>query len=61
MIERRMASAREEISHVLEFEYIIVNEQFDAAVADLQAVVRAARLSRERRAARLARLIDEFR
>jgi guanylate kinase len=61
VIERRMASAREEISHVLEFEYIIVNEQFDAAVADLQAVVRAARLSRERRAARLARLLDEFR
>lgn len=61
VIEKRMASAREEISHVLEFEYIIVNEQFDVAVADLQAVVRAARLSRERRAGRLARLIDEFR
>jgi len=61
VIERRMASAREEISHVLEFEYIIVNEQFDAAVADLQAVVRAARLSRERRAGRLERLLDEFR
>ena len=61
VIERRMASAREEISHVLEFEYIIVNEQFDVAVADLQAVVRAARLSRERRAGRLERLLDEFR
>ncbi|HEX5627927.1 MAG TPA: guanylate kinase [Usitatibacteraceae bacterium] len=61
VIERRMASAREEISHVLEFEYIIVNEQFDVAVADLQAVVRAARLSRERRADRLARLLGEFR
>ncbi len=61
VIERRMASAREEISHVLEFEYIIVNEQFDVAVADLQAVVRAARLSRERRAGRLVRLLDEFR
>jgi guanylate kinase len=61
VIARRMASAREEISHVLEFEYIIVNEQFDVAVADLQAVVRAARLSRERRADRLARLLGEFR
>lgn len=61
VIERRMASAREEISHVLEFEYIIVNEQFDAAVADLQAVVRAARLSRDRGLARLSRLLDEFR
>ena len=60
-IERRMASAREEISHVLEFEYIIVNEQFDAALADLQAVVRAARLSRERGASRLSRLLEEFR
>jgi guanylate kinase len=61
VIEKRMASAREEISHVLEFEYIIVNEQFDVALADLQAVVRAARLSRERRASRLSRLLDEFR
>jgi guanylate kinase len=61
VIERRMASAREEISHVLEFEYIIVNEQFDVALADLQAVVRAARLSRERGASRLSRLLDEFR
>jgi guanylate kinase len=61
VIERRMASAREEISHVLEFEYIIVNEQFDVALADLAAVVRAARLSRDRRANRLSRLLEEFR
>jgi guanylate kinase len=60
VIAHRMASAREEISHVLEFEYIIINEQFGTAVADLQAVVRAARLSRERQGARLSRLIDEF-
>jgi len=59
-IARRMASAREEISHVLEFEYIIVNEQFDVALADLQAVVRAARLSRDRRNPRLERLLAEF-
>lgn len=59
-IARRMASAREEISHVLEFEYIIVNEQFDVALADLQAVVRAARLSRDRRNPSLARLLAEF-
>jgi len=60
-IERRMASAREEISHVLEFEYIIVNEHFETAATDLQAVVRAARLSRDRRRTRLDRLLDEFR
>ena len=59
-IATRMASAREEVSHVLEFEYIIVNEEFDSAVADLQAVVRAARLSRARQAVRLVSLLAEF-
>jgi guanylate kinase len=60
-IEKRMASARDEISHVLEFEYIIVNENFEAALADLVAVVRAARVSRAQQSVRLAALIDEFR
>ena len=56
-----MASARDEISHVLEFEYIIVNENFEAALADLVAVVRAARVSSAQQSVRLAALIDEFR
>jgi guanylate kinase len=56
-----MASARDEISHVLEFEYIIVNENFESALADLVAVVRAARVSRAQQSVRLAALIDEFR
>jgi guanylate kinase len=60
-IERRMASAREEISHVLEFEYIIVNDRFEDALSELTCVVRAARLARAQQAARLAKLIDEFR
>ena len=59
-IERRMAGAREDISHVLEFEYIIVNESFDSAAADLTAVVRAARVARSQQTFRLAKLIDEF-
>ena len=60
-IERRMASAREEISHVLEFEYIIVNDRFEEALQDLLGVVRAARVARARQAVRHAKLIDEFR
>ena len=59
-IERRMASAREEISHVLEFEYIIVNERFEAALSDLISVVHATRVSRAQQAVRLACLLDEF-
>ena len=60
-IARRMASAREEISHVLEFQYIIVNERFEAALTDLQSIVRASRVSRPQQAVRLSKLIDEFR
>jgi guanylate kinase len=43
-IERRLASAREEISHVGEFDYVIINSDFDDAVEDLVSIVRAARL-----------------
>lgn len=60
VIARRLASAREDISHVLEFEYIIVNERFDAALADLRAVVRAARVSRDRWRAAHPGFLDEF-
>jgi guanylate kinase len=59
-IERRMASAREEISHVLEFEYIIVNERFEAALSDLISLVHATRVSRAQQAVRLASLLAEF-
>ena len=59
-IERRMASSREEISHVLEFEYIIVNERFEAALTDLLSIVRAARVSRAQQAVRLAERLVEF-
>jgi guanylate kinase len=59
-IEKRMASARDEISHVLEFEYIIVNERFEAALTDLVSIVRAARVSRAQQSIRLATRFDEF-
>jgi guanylate kinase len=60
-IERRIAGAREEISHVLEFEYIIVNDRFEEALEEIRSVVHAARVSRARQSIRLAKLIDEFR
>jgi guanylate kinase len=59
-IAKRMASAREDISHVLEFEYIIVNERFEAALTDLNSIVRAARVARAQQAVRLASMLDEF-
>ncbi len=44
-IARRLANAREEIAHAPEFDYVIINNDFDEARRDLAAVVRAARLT----------------
>ena len=40
VIERRMRAARDEISHAGEFDFLIVNDDFEEALADLQAVIR---------------------
>ena len=55
VIERRLANAREEIGHVGEFDYVIINQTFDVAVVDLVSIVRATRL---KVAAQLARHHD---
>jgi guanylate kinase len=44
VMRRRMAVAAEEMSHAAEFEYVIINNDFDEALRDLVAVVRASRL-----------------
>ncbi|MDD5403494.1 MAG: guanylate kinase [Sulfuricella sp.] len=44
VIRRRIAAAREDISHVGEFDYVIINDDFNTALQDLLAVVRAQRL-----------------
>ena len=44
VIARRLDAARYEISRVDEFDYVIINNDFAAAVEDLSAVVRASRL-----------------
>ncbi len=44
VIARRLAAARVEISHVAEFNYVIINDNFDQAARDLISIVRAQRL-----------------
>ncbi|MBJ6980320.1 MULTISPECIES: guanylate kinase [unclassified Luteimonas] len=57
VMARRLAAAREEMSHYDEFEYVIVNEQFETAVDEMCAVFTASRLRREAQARRHASLI----
>ena len=48
VIDRRMREARAEISHSSEFDYLIINDDFDQALADLQSIVRYRKLHRPR-------------
>ncbi|MDD5389148.1 MAG: guanylate kinase [Gallionellaceae bacterium] len=57
VIARRMAAAREDVSHCLEFDYLVVNDQFDTALADLLAIARAHRLGIHSQEKRLAGLL----
>ena len=53
---RRMEAARAEISHWAEFDHVLVNENFDTAVAGVRAVLHAARLATARQVG-LARFV----
>jgi guanylate kinase len=60
VIEGRMQCARDDISHVGEFDYVIINNNFDEAVLDLLAIVRAARLSAAKQLSRHGKLISSL-
>ena len=45
IIARRMHDAENEMSHYVEFDYLIVNDDFDQALSDLVSVITAQRLS----------------
>lgn len=57
VIAQRLAAAREEMSHYGEFDYVIVNEDFDVAVSEMASIFTASRLRRDVQVARHSRLI----
>lgn len=60
VIQRRMAGSRAEISHAHEFDYIIVNEDFDRALADMVTIVQASRLRQRVQSERLEHLVQSL-
>jgi guanylate kinase len=58
VIEQRMDAAAEEMSHAAEFDYAIINKDFDEAKRDFLAVVRAARLRMARQCALHPEIFD---
>lgn len=60
IIAGRMAQARDEIAHYQDYDYLVVNQDFDVALDDLAAILRARRLLREAQAPRLAPVLDDL-
>jgi guanylate kinase len=58
VIRARMAAAVNEMSHCSEYDYLVWNDQFDVALADLEAVIRARRLRVNQQVARHALALE---
>lgn len=63
VIEKRMSQARDEISHYVEYDYLVINDDFHTALDDLKAILRSHRLSQtcqqERYQGMLAALLSD--
>ncbi len=60
VIARRLANAREELQHLNEFPYVIINENLDEALAELLAVFAAARVRLANQSQRCAALMASY-
>jgi len=60
VIAARMQAARAEMAHYAEYDYLIVNDDFERALEELQAVVLAQRLRRSGQALRHAGLLQDL-
>lgn len=59
-IGNRMAQAKNEMSHYREFDYIVINDQFETALIDLTSIIRATRLKMPYQNKKYEKLIKEL-
>lgn len=60
VIARRMAAVREDVAHVAEFDYVIINDNLNEALRELDAVVLSARLRCAAQLTRYQALINQL-
>jgi guanylate kinase len=59
-IEKRLAAAHQELSHLDEADYLVVNDLFDIALTELRHIVSASRLRTYQQLSKLANLVSEL-
>mgnify|MGYP001823962136 FL=1 len=60
IVERRMADARNELSHYPEYDYLVINDDFATALAELRCLVTAERLREPRQSARFTEALADM-
>ncbi len=60
VIEQRMREAVSEMSHYAEFEYLVINDDFEAAVEDLAAIILGGRMLLEHQQLRHTELLSQL-
>lgn len=60
IIARRMQDAVKEMSHCHEFDYLIVNDDFNVALTELTSIISCHRLEKQRQVKNLATLIEQL-
>jgi guanylate kinase len=60
VIKERLADAKATVSHLPEFDYIVINDDFAHAVRDLEGIVESGRLQGERQIVKHKGLIDKL-
>ena len=60
VIEARSEKAREEISHFADYDFLVVNDDFDTAVGELEQIITARRLGLRPQKERLGPLLEDL-
>lgn len=60
IIDQRMAEAVEEMSHYIESDFLIVNDDFDVALSEFQAIIGSQRLTTEHQRQALSPLLEKL-
>lgn len=59
-ISRRLATVREEVSHLNEFDYVVINNELQEAIKDVKCIIRAERLRVMRQLLNQRTLVAQF-
>ena len=60
VITKRMAQATDDMAHYVEYDYIVINDDFHQALKDLQAIVFSGRLHQKRQSQEKTSLLKEL-